>query len=192
MNLFFSHWAQHLYIPKEVKSYFREHARIKTYTKGSIISDPFSGRGTWYYVYTGLVTGTYFNSNGDRRILWFAPENHIFTSTKHLFSASRVEYIQVINPCTLIEMDKSAAQRAQQLHHCVSELFHILNSRKMQQYRNLITILQEKNTAARYARFRDTMPCIADRITVLQTCEYLRISKGSHQSAKDAYLRRKN
>lgn len=190
MNHFFSHWEEHLYLSEEVKDYFLEHARFKTFAKGNLISEPYSGKAIWCYVCNGLVAGVSYNEDGEQNIQWFAPEKHFFTNTTHLFTNRRSEYIEVLQTCTLLKMSRIAAITGQQKHAAISELFHILKYRRINQYQTRIAIMNERSTLKRYASFMDNMPHIARDTNPSHHRAFLRMSRERYQTAKKAYLNR--
>ena len=178
-------------IPAEVEDFFKQHAEIKPYEKGSLISQPDRNIETWSFVLEGLVAGVHYPEAGSKQIRWFALPNHFFTSTTHLFTRNKAEHIEVLKNSIILQIPRTVAQEGQQKYLAISEFFHILLQQRIKQYRNYIHLMQEENTNERYVSFIENMSEIVAVTTQEQHFQYLRMSNGSYYAAKKAYSKRR-
>lgn len=192
MERLFTFWRKYVTISPAARAFLKTHAEVKKFEKHAYFSRPFERHGYWCFVLEGLVAGYSIRDSGKRVIHWLVAPNHYFTGTKHSFSPhTEQHFIQFLHASKIVQVPISRLRYAQQHFPDVSELLQAMKQRKLIQKNQLLNIFKQGNNTQRYLAFRDTLPHLAEKLTVEQTLAYLDIGRTAYKIAHKAYLKRK-
>lgn len=175
-------------IPEDARSFLKEHALIFNAKKGeyykhSLVSSPY-----WCLVLKGLVAGFVDNPSGTQNIIWASVPNEYFTGSRHPFTAKNKKVaIQFLNDSEIIQIPNHIIQFAQKKYPSLSELFHALKQKKIDDHEIMLEILRLDTKNEQYAAFRKKQKTLFQHLTVNQICQFLNIKRSTYYRALEAY-----
>lgn len=191
MERLFTYWTKHYpALSADSRSFIRERAKVKPYTKRQVIKLETEGFPFLCIVLSGLVAGYRKNSEGKPVLCELMQPMDYFTGTQHPFTPRlrEAEYV-AIEQTTLLLIPVAEARDAQQRNPAFAELIQVMKQRKIDFLSLLILLDNEQYAYARYVVYMKNYRREALLLPHSVQWQILRIGKTSFYRVKNRYLR---
>ncbi len=192
MNRFIDHFHRRVSLSAPAEAFLRQHARVVVYAPHAYFMHPDERMPYWCVVLEGLACGYTLDTEGRRRIHWFASEMQGFAGVRHLYTPKRAgHYIQFTEVSTILRIPALRMREAKEQFPEVSELLHVVKQQYSDRQDKLVQLLQQPTAYGRFAAFMATFPELAVRTTPDQQMDFINLSRPTFYRAQKRYLTKK-
>jgi hypothetical protein len=188
MNRFIDYFRHRLPLSAPAEAFLRRYGKVQVYDCLAHFMTPDVRMPYWCVVLDGLACGYTLDTDGRRRIRWFAADMQGFAGVRHLYTPKQAEhYIQFTEVTTILRIPASRMREGKERFAEVSELLHVMNQRYKERQDKLVHVLQHLSAYDRYVSFLTSFPELANRTTPEQQMDFINIARPTYYRVLKRY-----